>query len=69
MLSEHCSDFDEFVGKVRGVDSLMMLQNLTRRRWALSAANVSGIRGEGLNKLMATHPPLEERIARLQTNA
>ena len=25
-----------------------------------------GIRGEGLNKLMATHPPLEERIARLQ---
>ena len=25
-----------------------------------------GIRGEGLFKLMATHPPLEERIARLQ---
>ena len=25
-----------------------------------------GIRGEGLNKLLATHPPLEERIARLQ---
>jgi heat shock protein HtpX len=25
-----------------------------------------GIRGEGLLKLMATHPPLEERIARLQ---
>jgi len=28
-----------------------------------------GIRGEGLNKLMATHPPLEERIARLQESA
>jgi len=28
-----------------------------------------GIRGEGLNKLMATHPPLEERIARLQASA
>ena len=28
-----------------------------------------GIRGEGLNKLMATHPPLEERIARLQVSA
>jgi heat shock protein HtpX len=27
-----------------------------------------GIRGEGLNKLMATHPPLEERIARLQAS-
>lgn len=26
-----------------------------------------GIRGEGMLKLMATHPPLEERIARLQT--
>ena len=25
-----------------------------------------GIRGEGMLKLMATHPPLEERIARLQ---
>jgi heat shock protein HtpX len=25
-----------------------------------------GIRGEGMFKLMATHPPLEERIARLQ---
>jgi heat shock protein HtpX len=25
-----------------------------------------GIRGEGLLRLMATHPPLEERIARLQ---
>ncbi|MEM8607660.1 MAG: protease HtpX [Myxococcota bacterium] len=25
-----------------------------------------GIRGEGMMKLMATHPPLEERIARLQ---
>ncbi len=25
-----------------------------------------GIRGEGMRKLMATHPPLEERIARLQ---
>ncbi len=28
-----------------------------------------GIRGEGLFKLMATHPPLEERIARLQQQA
>jgi heat shock protein HtpX len=28
-----------------------------------------GIRGEGLFKLMATHPPLEERIARLQAQA
>ena len=28
-----------------------------------------GIRGEGLNKLLATHPPLEERIARLQAGA
>jgi heat shock protein HtpX len=26
-----------------------------------------GIRGEGMLKLMATHPPLEERIARLQS--
>ena len=26
-----------------------------------------GIRGEGLMKLMRTHPPLEQRIARLQT--
>jgi len=26
-----------------------------------------GIRGEGMLKLMATHPPLEERITRLQT--
>jgi heat shock protein HtpX len=25
-----------------------------------------GIRGEGMLRLMATHPPLEERIARLQ---
>jgi heat shock protein HtpX len=25
-----------------------------------------GIRGEGMLKLMSTHPPLEERIARLQ---
>jgi heat shock protein HtpX len=30
------------------------------------ALTAFGIRGEGLNKLMATHPPLEERIARLQ---
>lgn len=28
-----------------------------------------GIRGEGMLKLMATHPPLEERIARLQGSA
>jgi heat shock protein HtpX len=28
-----------------------------------------GIRGEGMLKLMATHPPLEERIARLQNQA
>ncbi len=28
-----------------------------------------GIRGEGMLKLMATHPPLEERIARLQAQA
>jgi heat shock protein HtpX len=28
-----------------------------------------GIRGEGMLKLMATHPPLEERIARLQARA
>ena len=28
-----------------------------------------GIRGEGLMKLMSTHPPLEERIARLQARA
>jgi heat shock protein HtpX len=28
-----------------------------------------GIRGEGMLKLMATHPPLEERIARLQGQA
>ena len=28
-----------------------------------------GIRGEGLMKLMATHPPLEERIARLQAQS
>jgi heat shock protein HtpX len=28
-----------------------------------------GIRGEGMMKLMATHPPLEERIARLQARA
>lgn len=28
-----------------------------------------GIRGEGMLKLMATHPPLEERIARLQASA
>ncbi len=28
-----------------------------------------GIRGGGLSKLMATHPPLEERITRLQTRA
>jgi len=28
-----------------------------------------GIRGEGMLKLMATHPPLEERIARLQSQA
>jgi heat shock protein HtpX len=28
-----------------------------------------GIRGEGLMKLMATHPPLEERIARLQAES
>jgi heat shock protein HtpX len=27
-----------------------------------------GIRGEGMLKLMATHPPLEERIARLQAS-
>jgi heat shock protein HtpX len=29
--------------------------------------NAFGIRGGGMRKLMATHPPLEERIARLQT--
>lgn len=28
-----------------------------------------GIRGEGMLKLMSTHPPLEERIARLQAQA
>jgi heat shock protein HtpX len=28
--------------------------------------NAFGIRGGGMRKLMATHPPLEERIARLQ---
>jgi heat shock protein HtpX len=28
--------------------------------------NAFGIRGGGMLKLMATHPPLEERIARLQ---
>ncbi len=28
-----------------------------------------GIRGEGMLKLMATHPPLEERIARLQAQS
>ncbi len=28
-----------------------------------------GIRGEGMMRLMATHPPLEERIARLQARA
>jgi heat shock protein HtpX len=33
------------------------------------ALTAFGIRGEGLNKLMATHPPLEERIARLQAGA
>jgi Zn-dependent protease with chaperone function len=27
------------------------------------------VRGEGLNKLIATHPPLEERIAGLQASA
>ncbi len=30
------------------------------------ALTAFGIRGEGMLKLMATHPPLEERIARLQ---
>jgi len=30
------------------------------------ALTAFGIRGEGMRKLMATHPPLEERIARLQ---
>ena len=30
------------------------------------ALNAFGIRGGGMRKLMATHPPLEERIARLQ---
>ena len=28
-----------------------------------------GIRGGGLNKLLSTHPPLEDRIARLQGGA
>ncbi len=31
------------------------------------ALTAFGIRGEGMLKLMATHPPLEERIARLQS--
>ena len=30
--------------------------------------NAFGIRGGGMRKLMATHPPLEERIARLQSH-
>ncbi len=30
------------------------------------ALSAFGIRGGGLGKLLATHPPLEERIARLQ---
>jgi heat shock protein HtpX len=32
------------------------------------AMNAFGIRGGGMRKLFSTHPPLEERIARLQAN-
>ena len=44
MQSERFTDFDEFSGSVRGVDSRMMIQNVARRSWDINAADVSGIR-------------------------
>jgi AraC family ethanolamine operon transcriptional activator len=44
MQSEHFTDFDAFASSVRGVDSVMLLQNPARRSWSIQAAEVSGIR-------------------------
>jgi AraC family ethanolamine operon transcriptional activator len=44
MQSEHYTDFDAFASSVRGVDSVMLLQNPARRSWTIKAAEVSGIR-------------------------
>lgn len=44
VLSAKFSDFDEFVGNVQGVDSLMLLQHPARHSWVLSASDLPGMR-------------------------
>lgn len=46
MQSESFTDFDEFVGSVQGVDSLMLLQHPARHSWVLSASDLPGTRAQ-----------------------
>jgi len=44
MHEEHFEDFDAFAASVRDLDCTMVLQNLARRSWIGSVADISGIR-------------------------
>ena len=59
-------------GRDRMVSALRALQRNTQPQdlpGALAGFGISGNRGEGLKRLFMSHPPLEERIAALESQA
>ncbi len=66
---EYRADFGgaQLAGKGQMISALQRLQSIHEPATLPKSLSAFGIRGGGMMKLFSSHPPLEERIARLQT--
>lgn len=56
---------DKMISALRGLQKTLNIEDESKQQNAVQAFKISG-RGSGVMHLFATHPPLEERIARLE---